>query len=161
MMTLLGQHGVAQDAHRGLELIKFSADHADENSPQGAYIYGMLLAKELPQIPIPEYALNPDMTQAKTYVEKAAFLGFAKAQTKLGKAYEHGELGCYFDAALSLHYSNLAARERLRRRPIAHDNQHPLDGALALARMIERGNEGTLALGDGPNPWCIDVRRAQ
>lgn len=130
MMTLLGQHGQTLDHQRGLELIKFSADHADENSPQGAYIYGMLLAKELPQIPVPEYALPLDPAQAKTYVEKAAFLGFAKAQTKLGKAYEHGELNCYFDAALSLHYSNLAAR------------QGDEDAEMAISKWFLSGQDG-------------------
>ena len=38
MMTLLGQHGQAQDFYRGIELIRFSADAADENAPQGAYV---------------------------------------------------------------------------------------------------------------------------
>lgn len=38
MMTLLGQHGQYQDVHRGLDLIKYSAEHADENAPQGAYV---------------------------------------------------------------------------------------------------------------------------
>ena len=38
MMTLLGQHGQKQDFHRGIELIRFSAEVADENAPQGAYV---------------------------------------------------------------------------------------------------------------------------
>lgn len=38
MMALLSQHGQIQDFHRGIELIKFSADAADENAPQGAYV---------------------------------------------------------------------------------------------------------------------------
>ena len=38
MMTLLGQHGQIQDFYRGVELIRFSADVADEYSPQGAYV---------------------------------------------------------------------------------------------------------------------------
>ncbi len=38
MMTILGQHGQTQDYYRGLELIKYSADYADENAPQGAYV---------------------------------------------------------------------------------------------------------------------------
>ena len=38
MMTLLGQHGQPQDYRRGVELIKLSADTADENAPQGAYV---------------------------------------------------------------------------------------------------------------------------
>lgn len=38
MMTLLGQHGQVQDYHRGIDLIKYSADNADENASQGAYV---------------------------------------------------------------------------------------------------------------------------
>ena len=38
MMTLLGQHGVGLDYSRGIALIRKSADAADENAPQGAYV---------------------------------------------------------------------------------------------------------------------------
>ena len=38
MMTLLGQNGHKQDFHQGINLIKYSADAADENAPQGAYV---------------------------------------------------------------------------------------------------------------------------
>lgn len=38
MMTLLGQHGQALDFERGVSLIKFAAETADENAPQGAYV---------------------------------------------------------------------------------------------------------------------------
>lgn len=38
MMTLLGQHGERQDYGRGVQLIRLSAQTADENAPQGAYV---------------------------------------------------------------------------------------------------------------------------
>ena len=38
MMNLLGQHGQSQNIQKGLDLIRFSADNADENAPQGAYV---------------------------------------------------------------------------------------------------------------------------
>ena len=38
MMNLLGQHGQPQDIQKGLDYIRFSADNADENAPQGAYV---------------------------------------------------------------------------------------------------------------------------
>ena len=38
MMTLLGQHGQPLDYARGIQLIKFAAETADENAPQGAYV---------------------------------------------------------------------------------------------------------------------------
>ncbi len=71
----------------------------------------MLLARELPQIQVPEIYLPYDEQGAKTNIEKAAFLGFAKAQLKMGSAYELCTLGCDFSPALSLHYNALAARQ--------------------------------------------------
>ena len=38
MMTLLGQHGQPLDYERGIKLISYSAQAADENAPQGAYV---------------------------------------------------------------------------------------------------------------------------
>ena len=38
MMHLLGQHNQRQDIRKGLDYIQFSADNADENAPQGAYV---------------------------------------------------------------------------------------------------------------------------
>ncbi|KAI4178412.1 MAG: hypothetical protein L6R41_008399 [Letrouitia leprolyta] len=111
MMTLLGQHGQQLDYRRGIDLIKRAADTADENAPQGAYVYGMLLARELKQISIPDQILPMDLAGARFNIEKAAYLGFAKAQTKIGAAYELCQLGCEFDPALSLHYNALASRQ--------------------------------------------------
>jgi len=111
MMTLLGQHHMPQDFQRGIDLVRFAADTADENAPQGAYVYGMLLARELPNITIPEEFLDYDLNDAKLFIEKAAYLGFAKAQLKMGQAYELCQLGCDFEPALSLHYNALAARQ--------------------------------------------------
>ena len=71
----------------------------------------MLQARELPQVTVPEQFLPLDMDSALYNVEKAAYLGFAKAQTKMGAAYELCQLGCGFDPTLSLHYNNLAARQ--------------------------------------------------
>ncbi|KAL3426120.1 hypothetical protein PVAG01_02911 [Phlyctema vagabunda] len=111
MMVLLGQHNQPQNYRRGVEYIRFAADSADENAPQGAYIYGMLLARELPNIEIPEAYLPYDSDKAKLYIEKAAYLGFSKAQFKMAQAYELCQLGCEFEPALSLHYNALAARQ--------------------------------------------------
>lgn len=111
MMTLLGEHGQFKDPQRGLDLIRYAADYADENAPQGAYMYGMLLAREISSISVPDAVLAIDIPLAKNYIEKAAYLGFAKAQLKMGNAYELCQLGCEFDPALSLHYNALAAKQ--------------------------------------------------
>ena len=71
----------------------------------------MLQARELPQVHVPEQYLPLNISSARHYIEKAAFMGFAKAQSRMGSAYELCQLGCDFDPALSLHYNNLAARQ--------------------------------------------------
>ena len=111
MMTLLGQHGQPQDFARGIQLIRQAAATADENAPQGAYVLGMLQARELPQISVPETFLPYDERGARQNIEKAAYLGFAKAQLKMGSAYELCSLGCEFNPTLSLHYNALASRQ--------------------------------------------------
>ncbi|KAL8779905.1 MAG: hypothetical protein Q9213_006727 [Squamulea squamosa] len=111
MMTLLGQHGQQLDYVRGVDLIRKAAETADENAPQGAYVFGMLQARELKQISVPDQVLPMDLVAARSHIEKAAYLGFAKAQTKMGGAYELGQLGCEFNPALSLHYNALASRQ--------------------------------------------------
>ena len=111
MMTLLSQHGMPQDYQRGIDLIQQAAFTADENAPQGAYVYGMLLARELDRVTVPEQYLPYDLNDAKMFIEKAAYLGFAKAQLKMAQAYELCQLGCEFEPALSLHYNALAARQ--------------------------------------------------
>lgn len=111
MMTLLGQHGQPQDYAKGIQLIRQAAATADENAPQGAYVMGMLQARELPQINVPEVFLAYDEKGARQNIEKAAYLGFAKAQLKMGSAYELCSLGCDFNPTLSLHYNALASRQ--------------------------------------------------
>jgi TPR repeat protein len=110
MMALLGQHGMPQDPQRGIDLILKAAETADENAPQGSYVYGMLLARELDRVSVPEQLLPYDLNEAKMFIEKAAYLGFAKAQLKMAQAYELCQLGCEFEPALSLQYNALAAR---------------------------------------------------
>lgn len=130
MMSLLGQHGNPQDFNKGIDQIRYSAETADENAPQGAYVYGMLLARELPNINIPESVLPIDVEQARNFIEKAAYLGFAKAQLKMGSAYELCLLGCDFNPALSLHYNALAAR------------QNEPDADMAISKWFLCGFEG-------------------
>ncbi|KAF2481555.1 hypothetical protein BDY17DRAFT_254120 [Neohortaea acidophila] len=130
MMTLRGQHGQQQDYGKAVDLIRKSASKADENAAQGAYVYGMLLARQLPQINIPESILAPDEQQARVNIEKAAYLKFAKAQLKMGSAYELASLGCEFNPALSMHYNALAAK------------QGEAEADMALSKWFLVGSEG-------------------
>src|ERR1700710_831613 len=71
----------------------------------------MLQARELPQVTAPEALLPFDERAAVVKKEQAAYLVVAKAQLKMGVAYELCSMGCEFDPALSLHYNALAARQ--------------------------------------------------
>ncbi|KAJ5885300.1 Chitin synthase activator (Chs3) [Penicillium taxi] len=136
MMVLLGQHGQPQDFHRGLEYIRLAAQSCDQNAPQGAYVYGMLLARELPQVSVPEDFLPLDLNTSRVNIEKAAYHGFAKAQVKMGAAYELCQLGCDFNPALSLHYNALAAR------------QGEPEAEMAISKWFLCGHEGVFEKND-------------
>ncbi|KAF2033377.1 HCP-like protein [Setomelanomma holmii] len=133
MMTLLGQHGQQQDFARGIQLIRQAASTADENAPQGAYVLGMLQARELPQINVPEIYLPYDEKSARQNIEKAAYLGFAKAQLKMGSTYELCSLGCEFNPTLSLHYNALASC------------QGEAEADMAISKWFLCGHEGEFA----------------
>ncbi|KAL1858009.1 hypothetical protein Daus18300_010121 [Diaporthe australafricana] len=133
MMALLGQHGQRQDFQRGIDLINRAADTADEDAPQGAYVFGMLIARDLPDITVPEGLLPYKVDTARQYIEKAAYLGFAKAQLKMGQAYELCQLGCDFQPAYSLHYYGLASV------------QGQPEASLGVSRWFLFGYEGNFA----------------
>jgi TPR repeat protein len=137
MMNLLGQCGQRQDFGSGLDMLRYSADNADENAPQGAYVYGMLHVRELPEVSVPDHFLPMDVDTARLNIEKAAYLGFGKAQVKMGSAYELCELNCHFDPALSLHYSNLAAR------------QGEPEAEMAISKWFLSGYEGVFNKDEG------------
>lgn len=90
----------------------------------------MLYVRELPQVTIPENLLPFNTDAARYHVEKAAYLGFAKAQVRMGTAYELSQLNCTFDPVLSLHYNNLAAR------------QGEPDAEMAISKWFLSGHEG-------------------
>lgn len=96
----------------------------------------MLLARELPQVVVPGDFLPLDLDSARINVEKAAYHGFAKAQVKMGAAYELCQLGCDFNPALSLHYNALAAR------------QGEPDAEMAISKWFLCGHEGVFEKND-------------
>lgn len=96
----------------------------------------MLLARELPQVSVPEPYLALDLNVARVNIEKAAYHGFAKAQVKMGAAYELCQLGCDFNPALSLHYNALAAR------------QGEPEAEMAISKWFLCGHEGVFEKND-------------
>lgn len=117
-------------------MLRVAAENADENAPQGAYVLGMLMIRELPQVNIPEVLLPYDEAGARLNIEKAAYLGFAKAQLKMGAAFELCSMGCEFDPALSLHYNSLAAR------------QGETEAEMAISKWFLCGYEGVFSKND-------------
>lgn len=130
MITIRGQLGQQINLPKAIDLIRRSAEGADENAAQGAYVYGMLLARQLPQFDIPENVLEYNEHLAKQNIEKAAYMKFAKAQAKMGSMYELGSFGCEFNPALSMHYNALASK------------QGEADADMALSKWFLVGAEG-------------------
>ena len=96
----------------------------------------MLMAHELPQVQVPEEFLPYNEKGARDNIEKAAYLGFAKAQLKMGSAHELCTLGCEFDPALSLHYNALAAQ------------QGEIEADMAISKWFLCGSEGVFPKND-------------
>ncbi|CED83359.1 Extracellular protein SEL-1 and related proteins [Phaffia rhodozyma] len=128
MAYLLGQLGRSIDHSRAFDLLRKSADAANEDFPAAAYVFGMLLAGEfdlpdtldttileqcLDQIAeVTDDCPSPSMARldrAIDYLEKAATLSFPAAQFKLGYCYEHALLGCEYNPVLSVQWYLLSS----------------------------------------------------
>lgn len=122
MAHLLGQLNIKQDYAIAMTLLREAADLANDDTPQPAYIYGMLFAGEFAHLNIPPSLLAPPPDPANPhlpptseraalrYIERAAYLNFAPAQYKLGWAYEYAQLDAAFDPLLSVQYYSLASK---------------------------------------------------
>lgn len=108
MILLFGQCGRQPDQHKGISCLHLSALAADVDAPEGAYIWGLVLAGETEIELARDVPLDQDA--AVMFIEKAAALGLPAAQQRLGRAHELNELGCEFSPALSVHYYTLAAQ---------------------------------------------------
>ncbi|ODQ51357.1 hypothetical protein SAICODRAFT_9010 [Saitoella complicata NRRL Y-17804] len=132
LWTIKGEHGVGRSLAEGVELLEQAAVGADEDCPFGAWFLGLLYVGDLPGGPTPE-EFPRDEAKAKSLIEQAAFLGYAPAQMRLGRAYEYGELSCDFDPAVSMHYYALASKGGFR------------EADMALSKWFLAGAEGAMA----------------
>lgn len=117
MANLLGQLEIPINHARAIAMLRDAADKADLDTPQPAYIYGMLLAREFSHVDIPAHLLRPANTsaailenEARQRIQRAAYLNFAPAQYKCGWLFEYAQLGCAFDPLLSVQYYSLASQ---------------------------------------------------
>jgi TPR repeat protein len=97
---LLGQQRNPRD---GLIWLKRAADQADENNQHALHELGMLYESEGSDVVI------PDKDYARELYLRAAELGYAASQFRMGCAYEYGNLGCPVDPRKSIAWYSKAA----------------------------------------------------
>ncbi|KAG6821242.1 hypothetical protein H0H93_002352 [Arthromyces matolae] len=120
MAHLMGQLGLQPNATLALPLLHRAATLASVATPQPAYIFALLLLGEFASLPtpIPSSVFAPfippgssQILEVRKHLERAAYLGFAPAQYKLGHAYEFAQPPFPFDPLLSVQYYSLASQQ--------------------------------------------------
>lgn len=123
MANLLGQLNIPKNPQFAIKFLRQAAEQADLDTPQPAYVFGMILLGQFDQVDLPIPLIvatlppatqqNPDprQSEAKRRIERAAYLAFAPAQYKLGWAYEYAQISCSFDPLLSVQYYSLASQQ--------------------------------------------------
>ncbi|CAN6621855.1 hypothetical protein TRVA0_008S02872 [Trichomonascus vanleenenianus] len=105
MAYLRGHLGKQTDVEQGLKLLERSSLISDPDCPQSAYMYGLIQLGELPNV----VAQDPQDSVGIAALERSAWLGFAPALIRIGKAWQGGEKG--YDAAIAMRYFHLASRQ--------------------------------------------------
>lgn len=133
MICLKGLLGANQSVGEALTWLQRAAERADAENPHALH--------ELAQL----YETAPaggngkvirDEVYAFQCYEQGAKLGYSRSQTRLGKCYEYGQLGCAIDNRSSIHwYSKAAAQE-------------DSDAELALSGWYLTGSAGILDQSD-------------
>ncbi|CAG8442493.1 13680_t:CDS:2 [Ambispora gerdemannii] len=109
LIYMLGDMKQEINHKQALIYLKQAASKADEDCPEGAFVYGMILAKDYHAANVPDELVVPDEREAIDLIQKAANLGYAPALYKMGVCYEYATLGCPFDPELSVSYYQRAA----------------------------------------------------
>ncbi|KAG1888068.1 HCP-like protein [Suillus subluteus] len=133
MANLLGQLGFPPNPAIALPFLQRAATLASTTTPQPAYVFALLLLGEFSAASLPASLLpQPHIAQseARRHLERAAYLGFAPAQYKLGHAYEFASPPFPFDALLSVQYYSLASQ------------QGEVEADMALSKWFLCGAEG-------------------
>ena len=101
---LYGDLGLPKREREMFKWLKRAAEAADVQHSAGPYELGLLH----------ESGYGEDVFKDESYASQlytmSADLGQAQAALRLGQAYEHGELNCPRDSALSVHFYNIAAQ---------------------------------------------------
>lgn len=130
MILWKGLLGQARNPRDGLIWLKRAADQADENNQHALHELGLLYESEGSDVVI------PDAAYARELFSRAAELGYAASQFRLGCAYEYGTLGCAVDPRRSIAWYSRAAMKG------DHESQ------LALSGWYLTGSEGIIQQSD-------------
>jgi len=123
--------GLHDHCREGLKWLKRATEVADEQYPSAPYELGLLHETGYGENVLPDPAYSAQL------FTKAAELGHAEANFRMGDAYEHGKLECPRDPALSVHFYVVAAR-----------HGHPL-AMMALCAWYLVGAEPVLEKNEG------------
>lgn len=105
---LNGSLGLSKRPKEGVKWLKRSAEHATEEFPHALHELALLHERGIENI------VFVDFDYAAELLAQASELGYAPSAFKLGECYEYGKMGCPIDAALSIHYYNIAAQQNHR-----------------------------------------------
>ncbi|UZJ57052.1 hypothetical protein CBS101457_006372 [Exobasidium rhododendri] len=142
MANLLSQLNIPMNHNKAIPLMREAANLANLDTPQPAFIYGMLLTGEFKHVEVSPSLLVPmpdpsRPSQAVTLeaeacrrIQRAAYLNFGPAQYKCGWSYEYAQLGCSFDPLLSVQFYSLASQSG------------EVEADLALSKWFLCGAEG-------------------
>lgn len=105
LADLNGDLGYPRRPKDGVKWLKRAAELADASHPNSLHELALLHERGL------EHVVFVDYDYAVELLARAAELGYAPSAYKLGECYEYGRMGCPQDAALSIHYYNIAAQQ--------------------------------------------------
>ncbi|KAF8079209.1 HCP-like protein [Lyophyllum atratum] len=127
---LNGELGQSRSPKEGVKWLKRSAEHATAEFPHALHELALLHERGI------ENVLFVDFEYSTELLAQAAELGYAPSAYRLGECYEYGKMGCPQDAALSIHYYNIAAQQNHR------------DACFALTAWYLVGSPGVLPQSD-------------
>ncbi|GAA5901143.1 hypothetical protein JCM8208_002288 [Rhodotorula glutinis] len=108
LAELNGELGLSKRAKDGVQWLTRAAELADQvdpPQPQSLHELAVLHEQGIDNV------VFQDEDYAAELLARAAELQYAPSAYKLGECYEYGKMGCPQDAALSIHYYNIAAQQ--------------------------------------------------
>lgn len=127
---LNGELGLSKRPKEGVKWLKRSAEHATAEFPHALHELALLHERGVDNV------LFVDFEYSAELLAQASELGYAPSAYRLGECYEYGKMGCPQDAALSIHYYNIAAQQDHR------------DACFALTAWYLVGSPGVLPQSD-------------